>query len=141
MAISFFSVLEDVMAKLMSEAQAQLEPTTQGQLLQIHTHLAQKQQLQQHVEPQPMEEQQFLYKTTSGTFVWDTEFLLRIQNNTSLIFQLITFKPIYFSLSSSGGMINAAEVSNYSGSGSGLPLLIQRSVARQISLINVIGMN
>ena len=44
-----------------------------------------------------------------------------------------------FSLSSSGGMINAAEVSNYSGSGSGLPLLIQRSVARQISLINVIG--
>ena len=36
-------------------------------------------------------------------------------------------------------MINAAEVSNYSGSGSGLPLLIQRSVARQISLINVIG--
>ena len=46
---------------------------------------------------------------------------------------------MYFSLSSSGGMINAAEVSNYSGSGSGLPLLIQRSVARQISLINVIG--
>lgn len=45
----------------------------------------------------------------------------------------------YLSLSSSGGMINAAEVSNYSGSGSGLPLLIQRSVARQISLINVIG--
>ena len=42
-------------------------------------------------------------------------------------------------MSSSGGMINAAEVSNYSGSGSGLPLLIQRSVARQISLINVIG--
>ena len=44
-----------------------------------------------------------------------------------------------YSLSSSGGMINAAEVSNYSGSGSGLPLLIQRSVARQISLVNVIG--
>ena len=45
----------------------------------------------------------------------------------------------FYSLSSSGGMINAAEVSNYSGSGSGLPLLIQRSVARQISLVNVIG--
>ena len=57
------------------------------------------------------------------------------------MFRLINFKYIYFSLSSSGGMINAAEVSNYSGSGSGLPLLIQRSVARQISLVNVIGMH
>jgi hypothetical protein len=119
-----------------------LEPTTQGQQLQIHTHLAQKQQLQQHVEPQPMEEQQFLYKTTSGTFVRETDNLRRISlQHSKLHLLLITFKHIYFSLSSSGGMINAAEVSNYSGSGSGLPLLIQRSVARQISLINVIGIN
>ena len=67
------------MGKSMLEAQVQLEPTTQGQLRQIHTHLAQKQQLQQHVEPQPMEEQPFLYKTTSGTFIWETNRLFRIQ--------------------------------------------------------------
>ena len=79
MAISLFLVLEGVMAKSMLEAQAHLEPTTQGQQLQIHTHLAQKQQLQQHVEPPPMEEQQFLYKTTSGTFVRKTDNLLRIE--------------------------------------------------------------
>ena len=51
---------------------------TPGLPLQIHTHLAQKQQLQQHVEPQPMEEQPFLYKTTSGTFIWETNCLFRI---------------------------------------------------------------
>ena len=75
MAVSLLSVLEDVMVKSMLEAQVQLEPTTQGQQQQIHTHLAQKQQLQQHVEPQPMEEQQFHYKTTSGIFVWKINIL------------------------------------------------------------------
>ena len=30
-------------------------------------------------------------------------------------------------------------ISNYSGSGSGLPLLAQRSVARQVTLLNIIG--
>ena len=61
-------------------------------------------------------------------------FVVFVENKASNFIYLV-----FFSLSSSVGMINAAEVSNYSGSGSGLPLLIQRSVARQISLINVIG--
>ena len=31
------------------------------------------------------------------------------------------------------------EVSSMSGSGSGLPLLVQRSIARQIGLVEIIG--
>ena len=40
-----------------------------GQLQQILMHLAQKLQLPQLVEHRPMEEQPFLYKTTSGRFI------------------------------------------------------------------------
>ena len=63
-----FLVLEDVMVKLMFEVQAQLELMTLGQQLPILMHPAQKQQLQQLVEHQPMAGQQFPYKTTSGKF-------------------------------------------------------------------------
>ena len=124
----------------MSEVRARLEPMMLGQQQQILMHLAQKLQLPQLVEHLLMAEQPFLYKTTSGKFFLFNSFV-QIFGRISIVHLLVLIESLFiqFSLSSSGGMINAAEVSNYSGSGSGLPLLIQRSVARQISLINVIG--
>ena len=125
------------MEKLMSEVPAQLELMMRVLQLLILMLPALKLQLQQRAEHQPMVERLFPYKTTSGTLlILLHQFAKSILLIITCLITINNSRKIFdFSLSSSGGMINAAEVSNYSGSGSGLPLLIQRSVARQISLI------
>ena len=70
MDMALILVLEDVTVRLMLEVQVRLElMMLDQQPPHILTHPVRKQQPLQHVELPPMEEQQFLYKTTSGKAV------------------------------------------------------------------------